>query len=192
MNLKINQPAPDFITRDIRGNTIQLSQLQGQKVLLTFYRHVACPVHHLRFQELRTYEKEFCEKGLVVLAVYESSTDNLLCYSEGENYYARLIANPEFDLYEKYDIELNTVKLLFSMYNGGPAKAAAGLKLMKQRFKAEGHNNLMGGDFLIGEDGLLKKVYYNQFLGDHLPTKEILSFINDPDYKVIGSSTCCD
>ena len=193
MNLKINQPAPDFITRDIKGKTVQLSQLQGQKVLLTFYRHIACPVNHLRFQELSRYDQEFCQKALVVLAIYESSSENLLRYCEDEHYYARLIANPDFDLYKKYDIELNTLKLLFSMYKGGHAKAAEGLKSMKHRFKPEGHPNLMGGDFLIGEDGYLKQVHYNQYLGDHLPTNEILTFINNPDYKANAqSSPSCD
>ncbi len=191
MILKVNQYAPDFITRDIEGKVVQLSQLHGQKVLLTFYRHVACPVNHLRFRELSRHDREFRKKGLVVLAVYESSRDNLLQYSEDENYYARLIANPEFDLYEKYDIELNTLKLLFSMYKGSPAKAAEGQRYFKHRFEVEGHPNLLGGDFLIGEDGHLKQVYYNQYLGDHLPVKEILDFINDPGYSAdCGSATC--
>lgn len=191
MILTVNQYAPDFITRDIEGKTIQLSQLQGQKVLLSFYRHVACPITHLRFRELNSYDREFRNKGLVALAVYESSKDNLLKYSEDENNYARLIANPEFDLYEMYHIELNTLKLLFSMYKGAPARSAEGQKYLKHRFKPEGHVNLMGGDFLIGEDGYLKQVYYSQYLGDHLPLKEILAFINDPGYIADSRYATC-
>ncbi|AKD57106.1 redoxin domain-containing protein [Spirosoma radiotolerans] len=193
MILKANQSAPDFTVRDIQGNPIKLSQFQGNKILLTFYRHVGCPVNHLRFLELSSHDQAFREKGLVVLAVYESSADNLLRYSENEHYHARLIANPEFDLYEMYAIELNTLKLLFSMYKGVYAKKVEGKKRAKHAFEPEGHSNLLGGDFLISEDGLLKRVYYNQFLGDCLPTEEILAFINDPRYSPAPQPTpCCE
>ncbi len=186
------QSAPDFISRDIWGNTIQLNQFLGSKVLLTFYRHVGCPVHHLRFLEMSSYDREFRKKGLVVLAVYESSKANLVRYSENENYYARLIANPEFDLYEKYGIECNTLKLLFSMYKGVAAKKAAGEKRARHKFEPEGHPDLLGGDFLIGENGQLKRGYYNQFLGDHLPIEEIFAFINDPCYSPgLRRAPCC-
>lgn len=193
MILAVNQSAPGFTSRDIRGDEIQLNQFLGKKVLLTFYRHVGCPVHHLRFLELSRYDREFREKNLVVLAVFESSIANLLRYSENENYYARLIANPEFDLYEKYGIEFNTLKLLFSMYKGVSAKRAEGEKRSRHKFEPEGHPDLLGGDFLIGENGVLRKVYYNQFLGDHLPVKEIFAFINDPGYSPgAPPALCCE
>lgn len=193
MILQAGQPAPDFTICDIRGNTIQLSQLQGKKILLTFYRHVGCPVNHLRFLELSRHDPTFREKGLVVLAIYESSADNLLRYSKNAHYHAQLIANPEFDLYDTYAIELNTLKLLFSMYKGVYAKKIEGEKQATHTFEPEGHPNLLGGDFLINETGCLKRVYYNQFLGDHLPTEEILAFLNDPGYSPVPQPTpCCE
>jgi len=160
-------------------------------VLLTFYRHVACPISHLRFRELSRLDHEFRKKGLIVLAVFESSRDNLIRYSEDEQYYARPIPNPEFDLYERYDIELNTLKILFSMYKGAPAKSIEGKRQFKHRFEPEGHPDLLGGDFLIGEDGFLKQVHYNQFLGGHLSVVEIRAFLNNPTYKEECRSATC-
>jgi len=191
MILKINQPAPDFTTRDIYGNNLQLSNYKGRKVLLTFYRHVACPVNNLRFLELNKYGELFREKKLAVLAVYESTRENLLKYSAKEGYYATLIANPEFNLYQTYEIELNFSKLLYSMYKGVHAKKIEGERLAKHKFDPEGHSELLGGDFLIGEDGALIDIYYNQYLGDHLPVENILSFINDPLYKPKYQLVCC-
>ncbi len=184
MPLFENQPAPDFQATDISGNAVHISALQGRKVLLTFYRHVGCPFTNLRFHELQKLDSYFSEMGLVVLAVYESSSDNLKRYSRDESFYARMIANPEFDLYRLYDIELSTLKILFSMYKGAIAKAAEGNRMFKENFGPEGHTNVLGGDFLIDEAGCIKYAYYNQYLGDHLPVRDILRFLKGDEVGV--------
>ena len=178
MKVQKSQIAPDFKTTDIDGNQVQLNSFMGQKVFLTFYRNVGCPVCNLRFHELLKIEKELKEKNIVVLAVYESSKANLKKYTEKESYYTRMIANPGFDLYEKYAIERSTLKLLSSIYKGVIGKAEQGKKLYKQKFEQDGHANLMGAEFLIDEKGKIVTAYYNQFIGDHLPIKEIKDFIN--------------
>jgi len=177
MIVEVNQVAPDFDASDIQGNPARLSDLHGKKILLTFYRHVGCPVTNLRFLELSKYDSLFGNKGLVVLAIFESSVANLLRYCEAENFYARLIANPEFNLYEQYSIEQNTLKILYSMYRGVHAKSEAGKKRFKAVFEPEGHPHLLGGEFLVNEEGIIKKAYYSQYLGDHMLISDILKFI---------------
>jgi len=176
MKLQVAQPAPDFTTKDIQGNTIQLSAFKGKKVFLTFYRNVGCPVCNLRFHELLPLEKEFKAKGAVILAVYESSEGNLKRYLAEVDTNTTMIADPGFDLYEKYGIERSTLKLLSSIYKGVIGKAEQGKKLYKEKFEQDGHANLMGGEFLIDENGKLITAYYNQFIGDHLPVKDIKYF----------------
>ena len=178
MKLQASQSAPDFAVTDLNGNTVQLSAFKGKKVYLTFYRNVGCPVCNLRFHELLPLEKEFQAKGVIVLAVYESSAANLKRYIGNENYYTIMIANPEFELYEKYTIERSTIKLLSSLYKGVIGKAEQGKKLYKQKFDQDGHANLMGGEFLIDENGKIVTAHYNQFIGDHLPVKDIKAFLN--------------
>lgn len=189
MPLFEDQTAPDFQVTDISGNTIRISALKGKKVLLTFYRHVGCPFTNLRFHELRNLDDYFREMGLVVLAVYESSSDNLKRYSRDELFYARMIANPEFDLYTLYEIEQSTLKILFSMYKGAFAKGAEGRKRFKESFGPEGHGNVLGGDFLIDENGRIRYAYYNQYLGDHLPVREIVRFLTGDEVQ--GSRGRC-
>lgn len=178
MKLQISETAPDFTIKDVHGNTVNLSAFKGKKVFLTFYRNVGCPVCNLHFHELLPLEKEFKAKGAIALAVYESSAANLRRYVDGETYYTVMIANPGFDLYEKYGIERSTIKLLSSIYKGVIGKAEQGKKLFKQKFDQDGHANLMGGEFLIDETGKIETAYYNQFIGDHLPVKDIKAFLN--------------
>jgi len=179
MKLQVAQTAPDFTTKDSQGNTVQLSAFKGKKVFLTFYRNVGCPVCNLRFHELLSLENEFKAKGLIVLAVYESSELNVKRYVNNENYYTIMIANPGFNLYEKYAIERSTIKLLSSIYKGVIGKAEQGKKLYTQKFEQDGHANLMGAEFLIDENGKIETAYYNQFISDHLPIKAIKEFINN-------------
>jgi peroxiredoxin Q/BCP len=189
MPLIENQPAPDFRATDISGSTIRISDLKGKKILLTFYRHVGCPFTNLRFLELQKLDRYFREMNLVVLAVYESSNENLLRYSRDESFYARMIANPEYDLYSLYDIELSTLKILYSMYKGAFAKREEGRRRFKENFCPEGRTNTLGGDFLIDEDGCIKCAYYNQYLGDCLPVNDIIRFLKN-DKMEINKVSC--
>ncbi|MCQ6961126.1 redoxin domain-containing protein [Mucilaginibacter aquariorum] len=178
------QQAPDFQATDIFGNPVSISALKGKKILLSFYRHVACPFTNLRFLELQELDSYFSEMGLFVLAVYESSSKNLQKFAYDEAFYARMIANPEYDLYSLYDIEQSTLKVLYSMYMGAYAKSQEGQRRFKKSFCPEGRKNTLGGDFLIGEDGEIKYAYYNQYLGDHLPVKDIIRFLNNDKIEI--------
>ena len=184
MSLIENQPAPDFRATDITGRPISISALKGKKILLTFYRHVACPFTNLRFLELQELDSYFSEMGLVVLAVYESSSANLQHYSRGESFYARMISNPRYDLYSLYDIEQSPLKILYSMYKGAYAKSEEGRRRFKEKFCPEGRKDTLGGDFLIDEDGCIKYAYYNQYLGDHLPVKDIIHFLKNEKIEI--------
>ena len=163
---------------------MQLSSFKGKKVLLSFYRHVGCPFTNLRFLDLRKQDEYFKKMGLIILSIYESSTENLTRYCSKESFYSRIIANPEFDLYRLYDIELNDLKILHSLYKGAYSKMIEGRKTFKDKFEPEGHRNLLGADFLIDESGLIVYPYYNQFLGDHLPVRDIGRFIREEPMKV--------
>jgi peroxiredoxin Q/BCP len=179
MRIIENKPAPDFQNTDISGNTVSISALKGKKILLSFYRHVGCPITNLRFLELQKLDKYFNEMQLEVLAIYESSAVNLQRYSQEEKFYARMVAHPEYDLYNLYDIEQSTLKILFSMYKGAFAKAEEGRRKFKEKFISEGRSNTLGADFLIDEYGIVQYAYYNQYLGDHMPVKNIFDFLKE-------------
>ncbi|WP_407430649.1 redoxin domain-containing protein [Arcticibacter sp.] len=184
MRIRENQSAPDFQVKDILGNSICISALKGKKILLTFYRHVGCPFTNLRFLELQELDSYFREMGLIVLAVYESSTENLQRYNRDESFYARMVPNPTYDLYSLYEIEQSSLKLLYSMYKGAFAKGAEGRRKFKDTFDPEGRSDTMGGDFLIDEDGYIRCAYYNQYLGDHLPVKDIMQFLENGKMEI--------
>jgi thioredoxin-dependent peroxiredoxin len=180
-NVKVtaSQIAPEFTINDVNGQTVSLANYKGKKVLLTFYRNVGCPICNLRFHQLQEQSEIFKEKGLQLLAVYESSVENMKQYLENEDPYAVMIPNPDQSLYQLYDIERSTVKLLKAPFSGAIGKMKKGKKLFKKEIKMDGNTNRIGAEFLIDENGIIKVAHYGKFLGDDLPMDEINSFLNN-------------
>jgi peroxiredoxin len=172
------QPAPTFVIKDVNNQTINLAGYKGRKVILTFYRNVGCPVCNLRFHELQEQAEYFKSKNLVLLAVYESTADNMKKYVAGENFYAAMIPNPDESLYRLYNIERSSGKLMKGMFHGAMGKMKKGKKLFATKIKQDGNGNRISADFLIDENGNIQKAYYGKFIGDHLPVAEIKQFLN--------------
>lgn len=178
--MKINpgQAAPSFTIQDVNGSTVNLSDYKGKKILLTFYRNVGCPICNLRFHEVQQEAAYFKAKNLVVLAVYESSAENMRTYLEGENTpYAVMLPNPAKNLYELYGIEKNKGKAFKSIFHGAIGKAKQGSKLFKTKMKQDGDAGTLGADFLIDENGIVQKAYYSNYIGDHLPLDTVKAFL---------------
>ena len=86
-------------------------------LFLTFYRNVGCPICNLRFHEVQQEAAYFQSKNLIVLAVYESTAENMRTYLEGETPpYAVMLPNPEKTLYQLYGIERNKGKIFKSIF----------------------------------------------------------------------------
>lgn len=173
MSIETGQAAPTFSVKDVNGNIVNLSDYKGRKVLLTFYRNVGCPICNLRFHEVQQQADYFKSKNLVVLAVYESTAENMKKYLSGENPYAIMLPNPEENIYQLYNIEKSKGKAFKTIFHGGIKKAKQGSKLFKTKMKQDGDGNTIGADFLIDEDGKVIAAYYGKYIGDHMPIDEI-------------------
>ena len=175
--IKPPQAAPNFTVRDVKGNLVSLADYRGKKVLLTFYRNVGCPICNLRFHELQNQAAHFQAKGLVVLAVYESSAELMKQYVGDEAFYATLVPNPDLSLYQLYEIEKSGGKMMKGMFHWAMGKMKKGKQLFKDKIKQDGTATRIGADFLIDESGNLVTAHYGKYLGDHLPLEAINQFL---------------
>lgn len=176
--VSLSQAAPGFTVKDVNGNVTDLGLFRGKKVLLSFYRNVGCPICNFRFHELEQQSDLFARKGLVVLAVYESSAENMKQYLADERVYASMIPNPEEDLYELYDVDRSMGKMVKGMFHGAMGKMKRGKKMFKTKVSQDGNSDRIGADFLIDEGGNIITAYYGKYVGDHLPLETIKKFIN--------------
>jgi peroxiredoxin len=178
MRITPPQAAPAFTIKDVNGTTVSLAGYKGKKVMLTFYRNVGCPICNLRFHELQQEADYFKSKGLVMLAVYESTAGNMKQYVEGETFDATMIPNPDQSLYKLYDIERSGGKMLKGMFHGAMGKMKKGKALFKKKIELDGNSNRISADFLINENGNVQTAYYGKFIGDHLPIADIKRFLS--------------
>lgn len=174
MALSVHQPAPDFNTTDVFGQSIHLKKLQGKKVYLAFERNAGCPVCNLRMHTLLKHADYFSKNNIEVLMVYESTITKMKEYL-GENVYPfHFIADPENKLYRLYAVEQSLVKFFKSLFNGLLTKVSEGKKLFAKPIRQDGHLMTIPSEFFIDEKGKLITVHYGRFIGDHLPLDSIL------------------
>jgi peroxiredoxin len=177
MHLNPPAPAPTFTTKDVNGITIDLSEYKGQRVFLSFHRNVGCPICNLRFHQVEEHMAEFQQKGLVVIAVYESTAEAMRSYLEGEHFGTIMIPDPEQGLYALYRVERSKGKVMKGMLHGALGKMSDGRKLFRKRMKQDGHLDRIGADFLINADGTLHTAYYGAYVGDNLPLDSVRAFL---------------
>ncbi|EIL99497.1 redoxin domain-containing protein [Rhodanobacter denitrificans] len=174
--MRINSPAlaPDFAVNDISGRCIRLSELRGQRVMLSFFRDVACPFCNLRVYELSNEYESLKASKLEIVTFFRSSD------AEVQRFVARrprpfsLIADPQMTVYRPYGIERSRGGMMLAMMRRLP-RLVRGLRIGQSRLPA-GDPSLMPADFLIDERGYIRHAYYGRDLGDHLPLQHVHSF----------------
>ncbi len=172
------QAAPDFTATAIDGSTFRLSDLKGKKIHLSFYRNGACALCNLRVHEIVVRQKEFDDAGIVVVAVFESSIEDMKPFVGKQQPGFTLLADPEGKIYDLYKIK-NSPELInqamTSTIVGARVQqaAAAGFNLTKQ----EGSNFFrIPAEVLIDKNFVVKRFHHADQLADHLPIDEILKF----------------
>lgn len=163
------QFAPPFSIKDIDGKFHSLEKYEGQKMILSFYRSAADPISNYRFHELEAHQDYFKQKGIVLLAIYESLPENVQLLRDTSQYYQVMIADPEGLLYRLYNIEESREKKLRGKLHGGSQKAKEGKLLMKREVPEDNKSNHNSAEFIIDEHGNIINAHYAKYAGDYIP-----------------------
>lgn len=102
MSLKIGDQAPDFQSRDQLGNSIQLSDYRGKKVVLYFYPKDNTPGCTAQACNLRDNYKALQDAGYVVLGISSDSQKSHQKFIEKQALPFPLIADEDKSVHELY------------------------------------------------------------------------------------------
>lgn len=169
-----NDNAIDFIVSDYLNNQVTLSDFKGKKVLLSFFRGAACPFCNLRLRELINNYPKFEEKGIVVIAFFASSKEEINEYAGKQKAPFSIIPDPTLKFYTKYGVEQSRLGMLKTMLK--PLKM---INMMTSGFfnlKSSKDKPIVPADFLINEYQIIQKAYYGSNFGDHINIEEILNW----------------
>ncbi len=173
MRLKDGEKAIDFSVIDLSGRKITLQDFKDKKVLLSFFRYASCPLCNLRISQLIQQYENLNEKGIVILAFFQSPKESMLEYVGKQNVPFPLIPDPKREIYRLYRVEKSWFKYVIGGISWKMFKALRkGYKIKDQ----EGKQNLVPADFLI-EKMIIKKAYYGKTIADHISFKEINQFL---------------
>jgi thioredoxin-dependent peroxiredoxin len=175
--LKEGQSAPSFTVIDIRGDTISLNELKGQKILLAFFRYANCPACNSRMHELIEHHDEIRKAGYSILAVFESGNNTLKEYAKDSKIPFPVIGDPDLVLYKKYELERSYLKMIGSVFNRDTRnKLKKGKEQYKgKRYRKDGSRSRLPADFVISANGTIQLAYYGKTISDHLPLQTLLN-----------------
>lgn len=175
MRLTNGTTAKDFSIKDINGNTINLKDYKGKKVLLWFYRYASCPVCNLRAMELLEYKNIFDDNNLHMIGFFQSPRSSMLKYIGKNDLPFPIIPDPDWNVYKLYGVESSLTGFLKGMVLRIPRI----IKAIKNGFnigETDGDMKTVPADFLINEEGIIEKAYYGNDIGDHMEIDEIVNW----------------
>jgi thioredoxin-dependent peroxiredoxin len=172
------EKATDFKATTIDGKEFNLSDLKGQKIFLSFFRNGACALCNLRVHEISQQQKALDDAGIQVIAIFESSVEDMKPYVGKQKIGFTLLSDPEGKLYDQYGIKTSP-ELVNQVIASGSAvtrmeeAGKAGFPLTKQ----EGSNFFrIPAEVLINENFEIVKIHHCNQLTDHLAIEEVLKF----------------
>ncbi|PKA06239.1 peroxiredoxin-like family protein [Leptospira ellisii] len=186
MGLKVGDFAKDFSVRDYLGNTIGLKDLKDKYTLLAFFRNAECALCNLRVHQLLKVYPDLQNRGLGILAVFESDAERIRASVGKTSVPFSLIPDPENDLYRLYGVGFSLIGVFKTMLTsqkeigeaadlGFEMKKVPGMKMDR-----------MPAEFLIGPDLRLRIVKFSKKVTDHIPLNELKGILKDvsrPQYE---------
>ena len=171
-----------FEVKDIFGNPISTDDYKGEKLMIAFFRYAECLFCNLRIHQLMEHSLEFEEKGLKLIAIFQSPVEDIRKNLGAANPLFTVVSDPKRLLYAKYGIEYNTAKLLISYLRWHKVLQA----FIRGHYikRGAGSTKIVPADFLINPDQTIHTAFYGGDVSEHLAISKIQRFINQPTINV--------
>ncbi|WP_291723952.1 redoxin domain-containing protein [Bernardetia sp.] len=180
--LEAGQTAPLFSVVDVFDREINLSDYQkkGKKILVSFFRNVACPFCNFRIHQL-TMKNDAWKDKLEMIFFLEAQKDVVLksSFHRGVSPIP-IIADFERKTYSEYGTEVSTEK--FNATINSAKQMAIHAKLVEKGYEIDSKEtqiHSIPADFLLDENLTIIKAHYGKDIPDHLPFEEIEQFISE-------------
>ena len=133
--LSIGSIAPEYQLSDQDGNSVNIKDFNGQKVLLWFYPRAGTPGWTIQGQKLRDEFDNFTNKNIIIIGISADSVKAQKNFCSKQEFPFQLLSDPEKETIRAYE--------------------AMGLKKMYGRE----YEGILRVAYLIDENGKIEKVY---------------------------------
>ena len=170
MRLHVGDKIPAFQVTDTEGQPHSADRYKGELLLLSFFRYAACPLCNLRVHELARLAPVLKQKGLHILAFFESEPARVKEIVGKQKPPFPLIGDPQRVVYKKYGVESSWKGFTLGGFSPRILRALAYGFLPG---KMENDIALLPADFLVGPDGRILAAYYATDIAHHMPLETI-------------------
>ena len=177
MKLRAGDRAKDFEATDLFGSRVSLQDYQGKRLMLSFFRYASCPFCNLRVHELSTRLDSLRDKGVSLVAVFQSPEESIRRYAGRQAPPFPIIPDPDRRLYRVYGVEPSWTGFLKGMLR--PAAFVSAVSKGYLPGKVEGETAMVPADFLIGPDLVIDHAYYGKDIGDHIPLTAVEEWLRN-------------
>ena len=133
--LQAGDKAPEFSLQNQEGETVQLSDFRGQKVLVWFYPKASTPGCTAEGCSLRDHAAPLLDKGVAILGISKDSVKRQKNFATKHEFPYSLLSDEEGSTIEAFGA-------------WGPKK-----------FMGREYEGILRSSFLIDEEGQIEKVY---------------------------------
>lgn len=169
--LKTGDKAPQFEAKSHSGETIKLSSLlEKGAVVLFFYRGAWCPYCKRQMSELQDSVQLLTTKGTTVLAISPETNESMTKMIEKAKANFTFISDSGYKIMDAYKVSFKLDKGTVKKYK------LFGLNIEK----ANGNEDdilPVPATYVIGNDGIIKYVFFNTDYKKRASVKEILTYL---------------
>lgn len=183
---QVGDDAPDRQLADSLGNDVELSSFwKDGPALLMFWRHYGCGCGMDRARLLREEYEDYEAAGAEVVIVGQGEPERAARYAEKYDIPAPVLCDPDLEVYEAYGLlDGKPSQILFDASNDLlNLDYEAGLELMRER-EQKGRPLvddpwLLPGEFVIGENGVIRLAYRYQYCEDFPDPRVLLAAVKE-------------
>jgi peroxiredoxin len=185
MKFKKGNVAPNFQIEDVLGNLIELKQLKGKRIFISFLRNTNCPLCSLQVFKISKQAEYLKSLGLKILVFYESDkaifkhSDFFKTNVLDENRFS-VISDPKRSIYDLFSAEISpeksTLEVLKNAGRFASVEEAAKLGITGNGIEAGTNPEAIPADFLIDENLVIQYAHYGNDAGDNIQLKLVEQF----------------
>jgi peroxiredoxin len=184
--LKFNDPAPDLELLDSAGQSVWLSTLWKEQVLvLAFTRHFGCPQCKQMVDMLAKADPDIRSGGLGLAFVTQGSPEESKAFCEERAPGQVCLADPARAAYRAYGLERAGLWQAFLSWRVWQSNR----QLKQERgwstqLPPPGQDAMqLAGTFVISTDGRIRLPYYYDHIADHPPVDLLLHGVMGMDWS---------
>ncbi len=175
--MKISETMPQIKLPAIDGLQFDNHSLKGKKYLVTFFRFATCPFCNMRIAQLKRAKSEMGE-NFEIVAIFEAKIEHLKKQANRHHAGFQILADHKREYYKIFGVKKSLIGMFKGMLLRMPTLI---LGLLKGYIPLDISPRIltMPLSLLVDEQGIIQTIYHGKDEGDHIPMKQVMSFVKE-------------